>query len=254
MTLSLLRARILCTLLGGLACCAGLPLANAAALRVVTEEFSPYNMTENGKLTGLSTEVVQAVLEDAGMQAPIESMPWARAYDIALHDQNILIYSITRSPERERLFNWVGVIVSTHTCLYSAAAHPIHLDNLDQARAYQIGTVKEDVGEEYLQAHRFVVGQNLQSSNKYEFNYDKLKLGRLELWISDERNAAWLARQAGDNPDQVLVKSLLLDDLGEDLSLAFSLDTPAATVERLRRSLDSIHRNGRYDAIMRKWL
>lgn len=250
MTSSLLRARTLCTLLGWVSCCA----AYAEPLRVVTEEFSPYNMTENGKLTGLSTEVVQAVLDDAGMPASIESMPWARAYDIALHGENVLIYSITRSPERERLFNWVGVIVSTRTCLYSSAAHPIHLDNLDQARAYQIGTVKEDVGEEYLQAHQFTVGQNLQSSNKYEFNYDKLRLGRLNLWISDARNAAWLARQAGDDPDKVLVESLPLDDLGEDLSLAFSLDTPPALVERLRHSLDDIHRNGKYAAIMRKWL
>lgn len=254
MTLSSLTARTRHTLLWLVLGCGVLPVAQADPLQVVTEEFSPYNMTENGKMTGLSTELVQAVLAEAGVQVPIQSMPWARAYDMALHEENVLIYSITRSPEREHLFNWVGVLVSTHTCLYSSAAHPIHLDSLEDARKYQIGTVKDDVGEEYLLQHHFAIGENLQSSNKYELNYQKLKLARVDLWISDDRNAAWLAHQAGDDPDRVLVRSLPLADLGEDLSLAFSLSTPAATVERFRAALTQIHRNGTYDAIVRKWL
>ncbi|WPP01900.1 transporter substrate-binding domain-containing protein [Pseudomonas sp. HR96] len=252
--LSPLRAQTLCLLLWLATGWVGLPVANAEPLRVVTEEFSPYNMTENGKITGLSTEVVQAVLAEVGETAPIQVMPWARAYDMALHEENVLIYSITRSPEREPLFNWVGLIVSTHTCLYSSAARPVHLNSLEDARRYQIGTVKDDVGEEYLTARHFTVGENLQSSSKYELNYDKLKGGRVDLWISDDRNAAYLARQAGDQPERVLVQSLPLADLGEDLSLAFSLKTPQATVERYRAALEAIHRNGKYDAIMRKWL
>lgn len=252
--LSPLRAPTLCLLLWLAAGWVGLPVAQAEPLRIVTEEFSPYNMTENGKITGLSTEVVEAVLAEVGEPANIEVMPWARAYDLALHEENVLIYSITRSVEREPLFNWVGLLVTTHTCLYSSAARPIHLASLEDARHYQIGTVKDDVGEEYLTAHHFSVGANLQSSNKYELNYDKLKGGRVDLWISDDRNAAYLARQAGDVPEQVLVQSLPLADLGEDLSLAFSLKTPAATVARFRAALETIHRNGTYDAIMRKWL
>jgi len=32
-------------------------------LNIVTEEYPPYNYTQNGKVTGVSTEVVEAVLE-----------------------------------------------------------------------------------------------------------------------------------------------------------------------------------------------
>nr|BFE97768.1 hypothetical protein GCM10020185_83040 [Pseudomonas brassicacearum subsp. brassicacearum] len=78
--------------------------AAEAPLRIVTEELPPYNMTQNGRMTGMSTEVVQAVLKEVGMDAPIHSMPWARAYELALNESNVLIYSIVRTPAREPLF------------------------------------------------------------------------------------------------------------------------------------------------------
>jgi polar amino acid transport system substrate-binding protein len=227
-----------------------------APIRVVTEELPPYNMTKDGKVTGMSTEVVQAVLKDAGLQAPIQSMPWARAYDIALNTENVLIYSITRTPQREKLFKWVGVIAPTQWYLYARSGRQLAIDSIEDARAYQTATVKEDAGEQYLIAKGFVVGKNLQSSNKYEFNYEKLKLGRVDFWIANEMNATYLVRQAGDDPAQVLMRALPLPDLSQDegLSMAFSLKTPDALVDRLRKSLETVRRNGTYEAIRRRWL
>ncbi|HEX5685938.1 MAG TPA: transporter substrate-binding domain-containing protein [Ideonella sp.] len=239
-----------------LALCTLAAHAGNADLRIVTEELPPYNMTQGGQITGLSTEVVQAVLKEVGVQAPIKSMPWARAYDIALNEENVLIYSITRTPQREKLFKWVGVIAPTHWALYSRPGRNLVIRQLDDARKFQIATVNEDAGEQYLVSKGFVLGKNLQSSNKYEFNYEKLKLGRVDLWISNELNALYLTRQAGDNPETHLVRVLSLPDLANDdgLNMAFSSKTPDATVERFRKGLETIRRNGTYDAIKKKWL
>jgi polar amino acid transport system substrate-binding protein len=245
-------------------CCLAVLAAGACAamaepgppIRVVTEELPPYNMTKDGKVTGMSTEVVQAVLKEAGLQASIQSMPWARAYDIALNSENVLIYSITRTPQREKLFKWVGVIAPTQWYLYARSGRQLAIDSIEDARAHQTATVKEDAGEQYLVAKGFVVGKNLQSSNKYEFNYEKLKLGRVDFWIANEMNATYLVRQAGDDPAQVLVRALPLPDLAQDegLSMAFSVKTPDALVERLRKGLETVRRNGTYEAIRRRWL
>jgi polar amino acid transport system substrate-binding protein len=227
----------------------------ADGIRVVTEELPPYNMTRNGKLTGMSTEVVQAVLKQVNVQASIQSMPWARAYDLALHDDNVLIYSITRTPEREHLFKWIGTIATSHWYLYSLRDRNLSLRNLDDARAYQIATVNEDVGEQFLIGKRFALGKQLQSSSRYELNYQKLKTGHVDLWISDELNADYLTRQAGDDPDKVLVKSMRLRELEEagGFNMAFSTGTPEATVQLFQRGLATIRKNGIYDAIERKW-
>lgn len=237
--------------LGGVAAAA---LA-AGELRVVTEELPPYNMTQGGQVTGMSTEVVQAVMKEAGLQAPIHAMPWARAYDIALNEENVLIYSIARTPQREKLFKWVGVVAPTHWYLYARADRIGPLRQLDDARRYQIATVNEDAGEQYLLGHGFLVGKNLQSSSRYELNYEKLKAGRVDLWIANELNAIYLSRQAGDDPAKVLQRVLDLPDLAADggLHMAFSLKTPDATVERFRKALDTLRRNGTYEAIRRRW-
>lgn len=232
-----------------------LPVFAQETLRVVTEELPPFNMTINGQLTGLSTEIVQAVLKEAGQTATIQSMPWARAYDIALNAENVLIYSITRTPERENLFKWVDVIAPSSWYLFTLDP-ALQLSSLEEARHYQIATVKDDAGEQYLRAHGFTVGKNLQSSNKYEHNYEKLQVGRVDLWIANELNALYLARQFGDDPSQTVHRALSLGTLGGStgLSMAFSQKTPDATVESFRAALQRLRDSGRYDAIARKWL
>ena len=249
------RRKTRSALYGAVLLCLGICNAHAVTLRVVTEELPPYNMTRNGQLTGMSTEVVQAVLKEVNVEANIQSMPWARAYDLALHDPNVLIYSITRTAEREHLFKWVGTIAASRWYLYSSSAHPISLLALDDARALQTATVNEDVGEQYLVARNFVIGQQLQASNRYELNYQKLRTGHVDLWISDELNASYLARQAGDDPNLTLVQSLRVPELEEagGFNMAFSVATPDATVQRFREALKTIRENGTYDAIARKW-
>lgn len=236
--------------------CFSLNALAAASLRVVTEEAPPYNMTVNGKITGLSTDVVRAVLDEVGMKASIQSMPWARAYDIALNAENVLIYSITRTPQREKLFKWVGAVASTGWYMYARAGSDIRLEGLDDARKYQIATVSEDAGEQYLLGKGFAIGKNLQSSGKYDVGYKKLMLGRVDLLISDELGAYYMARQAGDDPHKTIMRALSLSDLsqGGEIGMAFSLKTPDELVDRFRKALEKIKKNGTYERLQKKWL
>lgn len=231
-------------------------IAAQPPLRIVTEELPPYNMTQNGRVTGMSTEVVEAVLKEIGVQASIQPMPWARAYELALNESNVLIYSIARTPAREPLFHWVGPIAPTQWYIYSLADRPVKLDSLDDAHGHQIATVNQDVGEQYLVSKGFRIGEELQSSTKYEHNYRKLKVDHVELWISNELNALYLTRQNGEDPEKVLIRSLPLPELSsaDGLNMAFSRNTPVQTVEKFRAGLEAIRRNGVYDAIARKWL
>ena len=224
-------------------------------VRIITEEFPPYNYTDQGKITGLSTQVVEAVLKELKLQGDFQSLPWARAYDTARNASGVLIYSIGRTPEREPLFKWVGVIAPTDYYLFALPGRPFKLESLDMAKQYQIGTVNQDVGEQFLLAHGFVKGQNLQSSVKYELNYQKLKLGRIDLWIMSELTANHLARQAGDDPTKTLAKVYRISDLSsEGYYMAFGSQTPDATVVQFRKGLDTIKKNGTFDALKKKWL
>jgi polar amino acid transport system substrate-binding protein len=98
---------VLCGLLTAL-----MPLTRAETPQVLIEAFPVYNYTEKGQLTGFSTEVVHAVLHDANIAGEFQSQPWARAYETAQNTSNVLIYSITRTVQREHLFKWVSMIAS----------------------------------------------------------------------------------------------------------------------------------------------
>lgn len=250
------RAALKTVLGAALGCALSIAAAQEPPIQIVTEEFPPYNLTENGRITGLSTEVVEAVLKEAGMSAPIKLMPWARAYDIALNGENVLIYSITRTAMREKLFKWVGVVAPSDWYLFSRGANPVTLRRLDDAKAFQVATVNEDAGEQYLVSKGFALGKNLQSSNRYEHNYEKLRGGRVDLWVANDLVAHYLARRAGDDPNKSLVRSLHLPDLGgnDGLYMAFSQKTPDAVVERFRKGLEAVKRNGSFEALKRKWL
>jgi polar amino acid transport system substrate-binding protein len=225
------------------------------AIRVVTEEYPPFNYTRDGKITGLATEVVQAVLKEVGVEGKFQSMPWARAFETAKDTENVLIYAIHRSPEREPLFKWIGPIMPTNFYLFSWKNRHIELPDLDSAKAYQTGTVIQDIGESYLIKEGFTLGKNLQSGVKYEQNYEKLKLGRIDLWIMNELSAYHIARQAGDDPALTLSKAWRIKALsGTGNYMAFGNKTPDALVERFRKGLEAIKKNGTYDAIQKKWL
>ncbi|MBT0963672.1 substrate-binding periplasmic protein [Denitromonas iodatirespirans] len=231
------------------ACLAMLMMSAVAAappIRVVTEEYPPYNYAKNGDVQGVSTAVVRAVMAEAGIEAPIQLMPWARAYDLALHSENVLIYSITRTPAREALFKWVGQVAPSEWFLYALRGREIPLKTLEDAKAYRIATVNQDVGEQFLLERGFDLKRNLQSSNRYAHNYEKLKLGRVDLWIANSVVAAYLVREAGDDPAQQLKAALRLHELGGDgLYMAFSHNTSDAVVERFRRAFEALRRDGR---------
>jgi polar amino acid transport system substrate-binding protein len=252
-----LRSKRHCILLAiGLA--AAVLGANAAdfaePVHIVTEENPPINFTQNGRVTGFCTEVVEAVLQEIKLTGEIQVLPWARAYETALHSENVLIYSIARTPQREKLFKWVGVIGPSNSFLFSLRGRNLQLDNLEDAKKYRIGTVNEDVREQYLVTKGFVKGANLQPTTKYELGYEKLKRGRIDLWVMDELIAYDLVRRAGDDPKAVLVPSLRLTELARDGSyMAFGSKTDDALVERFRKGLEAIMKNGSYARIKSKW-
>ncbi|WP_394791329.1 substrate-binding periplasmic protein [Rhodoferax sp.] len=240
----------------GLLGCA-LPGQAEEPIRILTEEYPPFNYTDKGKITGLGTEVVQAVLKEINLDAPFQSLPWARAYETAQSTENVLLYSLNRSKEREKLFKWVGQITPTDFYLFSLKSRNLHINSLEDAKSQnlQIGTVNQDIGEQFLASQGFAVGRNLQSSAKYELNYEKLKLGRVDLWVMNELGAYYMSRQAGDDPAVVLQKALRIPELsGGGNHMAFGLKTSDAVVERFRKGLETIKKNGVYDALQRKWL
>ena len=70
-----------------LAGCAAEPHNNAGAkpaLTILTEEYAPLNFTQEGRLTGQASEVVQELIKRTGTEAAIRVVPWEEGYRAVL--------------------------------------------------------------------------------------------------------------------------------------------------------------------------
>jgi hypothetical protein len=105
------------------------------------------------------------------------------------------LFTRSHAHPRKKLFNWIGAVAPADWCLFFLQSRNLSLRGLEEAKSRQVGTVNQDVGEQFLVAKGFSIGQNLQSSTKYEFNDEKLKAGRVDLWLSNAWVASYLVRQ-----------------------------------------------------------
>lgn len=92
--------------------------AIATGMTAYTEELPPLNYQDGGQVSGFATELLQTVMQQAGYSVDIQLMPWARAYRLVMEGPDRIIYSITRTPQREPLFHWVGPISPRQIKLY----------------------------------------------------------------------------------------------------------------------------------------
>jgi polar amino acid transport system substrate-binding protein len=194
-------------------------------------------------------------LKLADEQPRIEFMPWNRAYKIALQEPDVLIFTIARTPGREKLFKWVSPIFPRRMYLYRLASREdIQLKTLEDARRWQVGSnALQDASTQDLLRHGFVVGKNLQLiTGKDVQNLQKMQLGRIDLLPASALQIAAAAREAG-YPVTDFVPTVLLSGDGEDYYFAFSRGTPDAMVASMRQAFEQLRANGTYAALVEKY-
>ncbi|MGV8843190.1 MAG: substrate-binding periplasmic protein [Pseudomonas sp.] len=221
--------------------------SQAQPIEGVTEESS-YAHLENGKVAGVASAVVEAMLQRAGLNDySLTLYPWARAYNMALQKPNVLIYVIARTPTRETLFHWVGELVNIDYSFYRLRERTdIQVQTLQDAKNYSVGVVRDDMRHEYLQAQGFskiVVSANRRDTFKQLLNQ------QIQLLPMSERDAKLLCQEA--NIDFAsLQKVYTLDALSTGLYMAYSLTTADEIVRRSRAAFDSLNAEGEVRRLM----
>ncbi len=212
---------------------------HAQKITVATESFEPYNFKENGKIIGMSTEIVRATLEQAGIEATIREYPWPRAYKMALEQENVLIFSIGRTGERENLFKWIGPIAPpVKLGLFKLEKRrDIVLQSLEDAWKYTTGVMKDNGDHHFLRSRGFEDGKHLDVVTRMELNVRKLFAGRIDLLATSEW---WLPKnvgQVGHKPGEVEMAYLFME---LELYMAFSKTTSDDIVDRVKTAFEKI--------------
>ncbi|MBV8465930.1 MAG: transporter substrate-binding domain-containing protein [Burkholderiales bacterium] len=215
-------------------------------LHLLTEQNPPFNMLVDGKVVGVATDKVRAMLERSGIRYDIELLPWKRAMEIAGQQGNACVYAAARRPEREARFKWVGPLAYDLWAFFGRSDRNYKLDKLDDAHAYTIGTYNGDVRDSFLRAKGFEV----ETAMDDEMNPRKLMAGRIGLWAASKTRGEDMLVKAG--LDQQI--SALFTFYKADLYLACNLQVDDALISRLGEALGKMKQDGTAAAIEDKYL
>jgi polar amino acid transport system substrate-binding protein len=116
-----------------ISCLASNQAVSAKDLTYITEQYPPYNYQEDGKLQGISVDLLEKMWEILGVnlnRSVILFLPWTEGYKKMFTENNTVLFSIDRSPEREELFKWVGPMGLDRTVLLTKADRNISISSL----------------------------------------------------------------------------------------------------------------------------
>jgi len=242
-----MKHRLLSVALPALALALACTAAPAQTIRAVTEA-SAFTYPKGGKVSGPASQIVEMALQRAGLtDYSISLYPWARAYDMALREPQVLIYLIARTPAREDQFKWAGEFMRVDYHLYKLRSQKdIAVRSLQDAKNYTIGVMRDDVRHEYLQAQGF---NKLVVSSQNIDNFKKLVNGQVQLVPMPERDATLLCEESRFDCDK-LEKVYTLDAMSTGVYMAYSKSTPDDIVQRTRTAFDKLKAEGTVARLM----
>jgi polar amino acid transport system substrate-binding protein len=220
-------------------------------IKVVTEQLTPYQIKDaDGAITGYSTEVIQALFDTTKLPYEIKMMSWARAYEIAQKEKNVLVYSIARTPHRESMFHWIGNLTPEHLYFWGMKekfSQPVN--GIEQLKQYKIAVSRHSNAEQYLIEHNFY---NIFQLIKEEQNILMLHRGRVDLIVATEYTIAYRAKRLGLDFNQ-MIPVADARELSNNLSIAMNLGSDAALVQQLQTAYQQLVQQGKIEQLQEKW-
>ena len=233
---------LLCLLLG--------PLAEAGEYQIVTEEWAPYNFQENDQLTGMTTDVVRAIMALTGDDFEIAVLPSMRASSVLRTRPRTIMYSMFRTAERDPLYKWVGPIAQETIHAYQLAeAAP--MNSLEQLRrAPRITTRHAGLVPDALRDMGFT---NIDRSATENMQlYRMLLAGRTDIIVGDtDAGVIHYSRRLKIAPGTL--RQIPVDIYRASLYIAFSLDSDDERVAAWSAALEQLRKSGELQRIQRRY-
>lgn len=171
------------------------PTPALAGVTIVSSENAPFAYTDkgSGKITGVSTELLAEAFARTGIASEVAIYPWARAYMMAKNTPDTCVFPLTRLPDRENQFQWVGPLSSNKWVLFARADFSGVIRHVGDASRYSIGGLIDDGPSVYLKS----LGLTLELTGDHHANVKKLASGRVQLWATGLARGTILAAEMG---------------------------------------------------------
>jgi len=236
----------------GLSCTlAGSCWAAGQTMSIVTEEWAPYNYSEDGGLKGFSVEIVRAIAKQLDADIDIQLLPSMRARASLEGNRRTMLITMLRTPERETKYKWIGPLGDSAIYFYKRKGDSHEVRTLEDAKkARSICSRFGGLTTARLQAAGFTNIEAGASDGKAV--YKMLILGRCDLAVSDSPlGVVHLLKQIDYPLDAVVQTPVKL--VSSPVYIACSKDISDAEIARWQAALDGLKASGAFQAILKKY-
>ncbi|MDC7717825.1 transporter substrate-binding domain-containing protein [Vogesella sp. DC21W] len=221
----------------------------ATALSLLTEEWPPVSFANGkGQPEGMAVEVVKLLQERLKDSNPIQIQPWARAYNSLLNEKDVMLFTVGRNAERERLMTLLGPILISSTDVFALRQYAAEIRKLTPAAMQKLPTAAYRGSIFETTAHSR--GFNVFPTNDPAHSARMLAAGRVKLWVEGNVVVGNVLREQG-LPLATVERVATLDRLS--LYLAFSPNVPRDTILRWEKALNEIKQDGSFATIHQHW-
>lgn len=232
--------------------------ADTKPIRIVTQSFAPLQWDNNGTPDGYVAQYISTVIERVQEKVPVaaasfEFMPWKRAMLTGRTVPNVLLFSLSRTPERENQFLWLGEVSPYGQYFYQLRSRPeITAGSVAELKGTGIRIGVQDGGN----LHAYLKKSGLQDTGQlmpitdYRQGIEMLYLGRIDLLpLTGFLAEASACRQGYDGT--LLRPVVYIEDLAKPLWAVFSRGTDPEIVEAFRTEMATLSESGYLEAQMR---
>lgn len=215
----------------------------AQTLTLLTEEYPPYNFTENGSIRGAAVEQVELIMASLDIPYSLDILPWARALALTESQPWTCLFTTAHDEERHERFKWVEPLLIDRMVMVRKTGSGINPTTIEEAKNFTVGTQRDDFSATFLSKNRFPkidLAADLMATEK------KLMSGRVDLMMTSEKTFQVMREQG-----KPLESALVLE--GRLYGIACNLTTPGDLVTRMQERLDALIADGTQKRIFAKY-
>ena len=213
---------------------------NEKDLIVVSESIPPLiYLNDEGKEDGVLVDRVKKILRKIGAKEEILIQPWARSYDMSLKKEGVMIFPLASTPDRDKLFKYIGVIHNSYVYFYKLKSRKdIKIKTFNDAKKYSVGVERGDYKYEFLINKGFT---KVEIANSDDLNFLKLFGSRVDLLIAGEAFMKEHLNKLGKSYS-IVEKIYKIKEIDSRRYLAIKKSTPDEIVEKLRKIILSVYK------------
>lgn len=222
-------------------------------VKLLTENFPPFNMTEIGnhfakgdEIKGINTDIVREIFKRANIGYDLElRYPWSLIYQFVESTPNSAIFSTDLTTDRRPQFKWVGPLSGTAIVLVTKNDSGLEVNKLSDAKNYRVGAYNDAAPAKFLEKHDV----SYSGSQSDDICLEKLVDNEIDIWATNDPIFQYIAKRNSVTGLQV---ALFLEN--RDQYIALNKETPDEVVQRLQNALDSVRNDGTADKIKKKYI